>query len=303
MILVTGATGRIGSCVIRRLRERGLPVRAFGRRHAHRAPRDAAIEWVEGDLADEAAITDAMRGARVVVLHSAPSPERVRLQEHVIDTAEASGVQRVVKLSTMGAAADAGCDSARWHWRVEQRLARSGVEGCTLRATRMMQELLQQVPLLLTSGLLAGCQGDGRAADVDARDVGDMLAELAAADDAPDHLLQITGPEAMSFATMAMHLAQQLKRPVRYVDCAPADLLRCMEAAGVEHWQAHDRATWQTEARAGRHAIVHDTLQRLTGRAPRRFETFANELATSLRYSSAPHPFVESPEPGAITSA
>ncbi len=288
MILVTGATGRIGTSAIRQLRERDLPVRALGGRHAHRAPRDAGVEWIEGDLADERAVTAGLRGVRTVVLLSASAPQRVRLQERVIDLAEAAGVARIVKLSTVAAAEDASCDSARWHWRVERRLARSSLEHCTLRATRVMQELLQQVPLLLTSGLLAGCQGDGRVADVDARDVGHVLASLAASDRAPDPELHVTGPEAMSFATLAAHLTRQLGRPVRYVDCTPADLLLCAEAAGVEPWRAHDMVAWQTEARAGRYAIVHDTIERITGRTPRRFESFANELATSLRYANAP---------------
>lgn len=294
MILVAGASGRIGGAVIRHLHELAMPVRAIGRRHARITLPDADVEWVNGELATGEILRDAMRGVDAVVLHSASSPDSIRAQEGVVAAAEAGGVRRIVKLSTIGASADAACDGARSHWRVEQRVADSGLDHCIVRATRTMQDLLHQVPLLLTSGLLAGCQGDGQTADVDARDLGRLLATLAVAQPeegavATDHtMLHVTGPRAMSFSAMADVLSHALDRAVRYVDCTPADLLRCAEAAGVESWRAHDMVTWQTEAREGRHAIVYDTVERITGYAPRRFESFANELATSLRYANAP---------------
>jgi uncharacterized protein YbjT (DUF2867 family) len=223
-----------------------------------------------------------------VVLHSAPAPAQVAQQERVIDAALAQGVKRVVKLSAAGASSEAACDVARWHWRVEQRLASSGIESCTVRATRPMQDLLHQVPLLLTSGLLAGCQGSGQVADVDARDVGAVLGALAASPRVDRPLEHVTGPEALDFPAMARVLSHHFGRPVRYVDCTPSDLLQCAQAAGVDSWLAHDMVAWQTEARDGRYAIVHDTIERVTRRPPRRFEAFASELATSLRYANAP---------------
>ena len=78
--------------------------------------------------------------------------------------------------------------------------------------------------------------------------VGYLLAELAAADRTHEPLLHITRPEAMNFASMAVHLSHQLAREVRYVDCTPSDLLRCAEAAGMQPWRAHDTVNWQTEA-------------------------------------------------------
>ena len=249
---------------------------------------DPAVEWLEGDPGDARTVERALDGVHTVVLHSAPAPAQVAQQERVIDAALASGVRRIVKLSAIGASSEAACDVARWHWRIEERVSASGLETCVARATRPMQDLLHQVPLLLTSGLLAGCQGTGQVADVDARDVGTVLAALAAIERIEQPLVHITGPEAMDYPAMARVLSAQFGRTIRYVDCAPADLLQCALAAGVDAWLAHDMVAWQTEARDGRYAIVHDTVERLTGRAPRRFAAFANELATSLRYANAP---------------
>ena len=53
----------------------------------------------------------------------------------------------------------------------------------------------------------------------------------------------------------------------------------------MRQWRS---GTSWTEARGGRFSDVTDTVQRITGREPRRFETYANELAASLRYTQAP---------------
>ena len=263
MILVTGASGRIGTAVLRELTERAIPVRALARPRSRSPMRDdPAVQWREGDLGDERIVEGALEGVHTIVLHSAPAPTQVAQQERVVDAAVAHGVKRIVKLSAIGAASEAACDVSRWHWRVEQRVT--------------------------SSGLLAGCQGMGQVAEVDARDVGAVLGALAAAERIERPVENITGPEALDFQAMARVLSQHFGRPIRYVDCTPGDLLQCAQAAGVDSWLAHDMVAWQTEARDGRYAIVHDTVERITRRPPRRFETFANELATSLRYANAP---------------
>ncbi|HYW32884.1 MAG TPA: NAD(P)H-binding protein [Gemmatimonas sp.] len=289
MILVTGASGRIGTAILRELSGASVPARALARGRARSPLRDEpGVQWIDGDAGDERVLAGALEGVCTVVLHSASAPGQVALQERVISAALSAGVARIVKLSIVGAADDAASDEARWHWRIEQRLGSTGVETCSVRVTRPMQALLHQASLLLTSGLLAGCQGTGQSADVDVRDVGAVLATLATAPRLDCALVTVTGPEAMDFAGMARLLSRQFNRPIRYVDCQPGDMLQCALAAGVDRWIAEDMVAWQTDARDGRYAIVHDTIERVTGRPPRRFEAFANELATSLRYANAP---------------
>lgn len=65
--LVTGATGFVGSHVARQLIAAGESVRALARPGARRNVLDGvAVEWVEGDLRDEASLDHALKGARRV---------------------------------------------------------------------------------------------------------------------------------------------------------------------------------------------------------------------------------------------
>src|SRR5688500_53349 len=71
MILVAGATGVLGSEIVRRLRQRGDPVRALV--HHSSAPEKVAMlerfgaEIVRGDLKDRASLDAATRGASAVI--------------------------------------------------------------------------------------------------------------------------------------------------------------------------------------------------------------------------------------------
>ena len=123
-ILVTGATGNVGSAVVAELGDRGLPVRAFVRD----PDRAAAIlgpdvELAVGDFADPASIRAALEGIEVVFLACANVPPQVEYEIRVIDAAARAGVRRLVKLSASGprrargSPSGTGTPGSRGTWR------------------------------------------------------------------------------------------------------------------------------------------------------------------------------------------
>ena len=105
MILVTGATGNVGSRVVHELRGRGAPVRALVRDAARGADRlGAGVELAVGDFADPASMRRALAGVDAVLLSCGNQPAQAELEAAAIDAADAAGVRRVVKLSTVACA-------------------------------------------------------------------------------------------------------------------------------------------------------------------------------------------------------
>ena len=117
-ILLTGATGFIGSVIARQLRNRGDEVVAYVRDPAKaEGLRDMGCDIVEGSLVDEAQVQTALAGIDAVI-HAAgmyevgiqPEDRRAMYEanvtgtETVLDAALAAGTDRIVYVSTLGAA-------------------------------------------------------------------------------------------------------------------------------------------------------------------------------------------------------
>src|SRR5918911_4110124 len=103
MILVTGATGNAGSEVVRSLRQRGAPVRAFIRNPAEAGRLGNGVQLATGDFADPRSVRAALEGVDRVFLSGADDPRRVGWETELIDAACAAGVRRIRKLSGVGA--------------------------------------------------------------------------------------------------------------------------------------------------------------------------------------------------------
>jgi len=119
MILVTGASGYVGSHLVRRLVAMDRPVRALvrSRRRAEREGRLAGlpVEWVEGDVTRPETLSPAMQGATAVVHTVAIAIEKGGLTYeainyqgtvHVVEAARAASVRRFINISQLGADAN-----------------------------------------------------------------------------------------------------------------------------------------------------------------------------------------------------
>src|SRR4051794_29882056 len=140
MILVTGASGRAGSEIVRALAARGVAVRAFVRDPGRAAFADG-VQPVVGDLDDAASVRAALDGVEAVVLSGPDDPRRVAREAALIDAAVAVGVRRMVKLSALGAAPGSPVPFWDWHGRVEEHLRAAGSSWTILRPSFYMTNL------------------------------------------------------------------------------------------------------------------------------------------------------------------
>jgi uncharacterized protein YbjT (DUF2867 family) len=137
-ILIVGATGLVGSELVRQLHAAGHHVHALVR-NRQKADQIAPFATpVIGDLSKPESLGAAFDGAEKVFILSPPIPATETLESNAFDAAEAAGARRIVYLSNYGAAA--GDDDVHFdvHGRHEKRLKSLAVDWTILRPTRFM---------------------------------------------------------------------------------------------------------------------------------------------------------------------
>ncbi|MFF5499185.1 SDR family oxidoreductase [Streptomyces aquilus] len=263
-LVVTGATGRLGGRVARRLAEQGVHQRLLVR-SPDRAPALPDATAVRAEYADRDAVVRGLAGASTVFMVSA-SESADRLAEHrtFVDAAVAAGVRHLVYVSFFGAAPDATFTLARDHFHTEEHIRATGLAYTFLRDSLYADF----VPALVgEDGVIRGPAGEGRAAFVAQDDIAEAAAAvLARPDDHAGAVYDLTGPQALSLAEAAAILTEVRGRTVTYHPETVEEAYASRASYGAPPWQVDAWVSTYTAIAAGELAGVGDAVPRLTGR-------------------------------------
>src|SRR5215212_11819030 len=139
MLLLTGATGLIGSAVVRRLTRAGRPVRCLVRDPRRLGPERVRVQIALGDLSDPPSFRNALRGVRTVVHLAASIRDQPQgsIEElngiatwRLVQAAERAGVEHFVFFSALSASTH-----DRTRFLRSKALAEEAVRASPLRTT------------------------------------------------------------------------------------------------------------------------------------------------------------------------
>lgn len=224
MILLTGATGNVGSPLLRRLVAAGRPVRCLVRDPRRLGEQRVRVQIALGDLAEPSSFRNALRGVDTVV-HLAASirdQPRASIEElnavatlRLVRAAERAGARRFVFFSAM---------SAQLHSRTRffraKALAERSVRDSSLEATVFAPSIVYSpgdpwLTLLERLSWLPAVpvSGSGRALfqPVWAEDVADCVVAALDRDGAAPDGVELAGPETLSYDD----IVRTSLRPVR----------------------------------------------------------------------------------------
>jgi uncharacterized protein YbjT (DUF2867 family) len=281
VILVTGATGTVGSNVVRELRARGATVRAL-LRDRERRPLGPHVELAIGDFADPASVRAALEGVDQMFLVCANSPEQVALEVNAIDAAVAAGTRRIVKVSALHAEAGSTLPFWDWHGCIEQHLQAAGLPYVVLRPSFYMTNLLASAATIAETGKLFAPAAEAKVAMIDPRDVAAAAAAVLTEDGHDGPTYELTGPEAITFCQVAEEMSRATGRRVEFVNVADEAALGALLAAGLPDWLATSVVTLFELLRCGVGEQITDSIRLLTGREPRTIADFARDHAALL---------------------
>jgi uncharacterized protein YbjT (DUF2867 family) len=144
-ILVTGATGTLGSEVVRQLSGDESDVKIKAAVHSIENAKKVQHEKVEAiqiDYDQPESLSSAFRNIDKLFLLTHPSPKTVEYESYLVNEARKSGVKYIVKQSVMGAELNADVGVMRLHRRAEQIIEESGIPFTFLRPNEFMQNFV-----------------------------------------------------------------------------------------------------------------------------------------------------------------
>ena len=272
VLAVTGATGRLGGAVARRLADAGVAQRLVVR-DPDRAPVLPGAEVVVASYADGGAVRRALRGVDVVLLVSAAeAPDRIEQHRCFVDAAVDAGVQQVVYTSFFGASADATFTHGRVHWATEQHLRASPLRWTFLR-DNLYADFLPD--LVGEDGVIRGPAGTGRLAAVVRDDVADVaVAVLGDPDRHAGRTYDLTGPEDLSLADVAATLTTVTGQEVVYQEETVEQAYASRAAYGAPAWLLEAWVSTYTAIASGELAGPSTAVADLTAHPATSFEQY-----------------------------
>ena len=222
MILITGATGTVGSEVVKRLSAQGRQVRALTR-DLHKAEANPLphVEFVQGDFDDPDSMRRVCSGTERAFLLSNSTERAEQQQTDFVEVARTSGVRHLVKVSQLHAEANSPGRFLRYHAAVEAAVQAAGLTYTFLRRNLYMQGLLNFRQSIKEKSAFFAAAGEARISAVDVRDLADVAVAALTGSEHDNKSYSLSGPEALTFGEMAQQLSTSLGRTITFVDVPP----------------------------------------------------------------------------------
>jgi uncharacterized protein YbjT (DUF2867 family) len=283
-ILVTGATGTVGSEIVRRLA--GRPgVRVLAATRTTSAPAEG-VEAVAFDYTNADTMAAALRGVDRLFLLAPNLPDQVGASTRLVELAAVARVKHVVKLSALGCDEEPTIAFGRAHRDVERRIMASGLGFTFLRPNNFMNNFLGLRHDLFAPngrGEIRLPWGEAACSFVAAADIAAVAAAALTEEGHEGKTYDLTGPEALRLAEVAEIIAAASGRPIRYVDLSPEEMRRELSAGRMPPPLVEAVLELHALGKAGRAAAVTSTIAEVIGRPATTFRAFAAAHATTWK--------------------
>jgi uncharacterized protein YbjT (DUF2867 family) len=278
--VVIGATGRIGSEMVRGLLARRRTVTALVRDTARARQMFGQAENLDirkTDLGNPADVRAALGGSATVFLAMGSVGIEGNLQRAVIQAAAAARVTQFVRLSVLNASPGSLGINQRAHWNIDFAAQAAGIPYTTIRPAIFSASLLAAAAEIRESRTWTGLAGTGRVALVDHRDVAEAAVRVLTDPATWGTHHDLTGPRLLAWPEAMRLLSAELGEQVSFATATERELLRRLTSLSVPPGQAELLITREWALMAGENERTTSTVQDLTGHPPRTVEAFLHE--------------------------
>ena len=288
-ILITGATGQVGSRTIDLLlqKEDCEIVAAVRSPQKAVAFKERGVGTVMLDLDDEGTHLAALEGVHTLFVLTGYTVDMLKQSKALLDNAKKAGVEHVVHLGACGRD-DTTIAHWGWHQFVERYIEWKGFSFTHLRPETFMQNLLSYGgEKTIKNGVINAFVEGARLSWVDVNDVAEVAALALAHPEVHGGQTYRLGYDAASFGELAEKMTAIVGQPFRYEPLPPEVFLQSMRNAGAEmaymncvydHWKRYAAGTIPGAD------DTFDNFPEITGKQPTRLDGFIERHKAEFAY-------------------
>ena len=273
MILVTGATGKLGTAVIQTLLAKTSANQITGLARDESKAADLKEKGVDirvGNYDDIASLDNAMQGVEKVLL-IAGTDEDNRLQQHqnVVDAAKKAGVHCIAytsrNLKDKNTLANKLMEG---HFQTEDCIKESGLAYAIFRNVLYMDTIPQFAGEKVFDTGVNLPTGEGKVAYALRSEMGEGIANALLEDSCKNKIYKLTGSESYSFADVATALTSLSGKEVQYTPAEKSAFEAQLKGRGLPEIMVQRITSFLTDIKNGQEEEVSLDLENLLGRKP-----------------------------------
>ena len=269
-ILIVGATGKVGSRIVRQLAAAGTRPRALVRSWDKAVAIASLATPVLGDLMAPRTLEQAFRGVERVFILAPPVPEMESLERHAIDAAVAAGAKRIVYLSNFAATEGDEDQFVHVHGLHQRLVTTLGMDWTVLRPTRFMTSVPFVWSSIVNHGLLLEAGGSGIMSFFDPDEAAEIAVKALTEDGHVGQAYKLTSDDAYTAADLARLLSRTVGRELKVFEGDLAAFRDALIANGAPAAHAPAMARYFAKVSAGLYEPT-DTAAKVLDRAPRAY--------------------------------
>jgi uncharacterized protein YbjT (DUF2867 family) len=289
-ILVTGATGTVGSEVVNQLSniKSDFKIKAAVRsvENAKKVKGDG-IEVIQADYNKPETLRETLRDIDRLFIVPPESPNAIEQASNVIDEVKKSEIKHVVKLSALGADVESIVSSLRLHRQTEKIIEEAGIPFTFLRPAEFMQNFVNWYgPTIRSDNAFYLPAGNPKVSFVDVRDIAAVAVKVLTDNGNGRHkgkVYTITGPEILSYHQAAEILSEATGKKIRYINVPEEEYRQEMKDSGIGDWWINVIMEVYEFYKSRIQEQISTAVEEVTGKKPITFAQFAKDYSEAFR--------------------
>ena len=288
-ILVTGASGNIGSEVVKQLLvvapAVSIKAAVHSRQNVKKVKDGDRVKVIPIDYNESDTLRQALKDVDKLFLLTPDVPNAPDLASNAVTEAKKAGIRHIVKQSVMGADLEADVGTMRLHRQVEKIIEQSGIPYTFLRPNEFMQNFINfHSPSIKGNNAFYIPLEDAKVSLVDVRDIAAVAVKSLTDEDLhKNKTYLITGPEALSYHQVAEILSNRIGRKINYVNISDEEARAAMKEIGMSDWLINTVSELSDYFRKGKASEISSAVEEVTGNKPISFSQFANDYVDAFR--------------------